>query len=102
MSFLRIGTAAWADIAAILEYLAETARNARAAQSFLDEFDRKCLLYAGQPELGDVRDDLPVDEALRSFTFRRRYIAIYRPLSDGIDVLRVFDGRTDYVRHFPD
>ena len=48
--------------------------------------------------MGDLRDDLGPD--LRSFAFRRWYVAVYEPLSDGIRVLRVFDGRSDYARHF--
>lgn len=48
--------------------------------------------------MGDLRDDLGED--LRSFTFRRWYVAVYQPREDGIRVLRVFDARSDYFRHF--
>jgi hypothetical protein len=48
--------------------------------------------------MGDLRDDLGDD--LRSFTFRRWYVAIYEPFDDGIRVLRVFDGCSEYGRYF--
>lgn len=72
--------------------------NRRAATAVVDEFERKGASYARQPLMGDLRDDL--GENLRSFVFRRWYVAIYEPLGDGIRVLRVFDGRRDYARHF--
>ena len=50
--------------------------------------------------MGDLREDL--GEGFRSFTFRTWYVGVYRPLTDGIHVLRVFDARSDYARHFGD
>jgi len=82
----------------IAEYLGEMTLAPSVARSLLDELERKGAAYARQPEMGDLRDDL--GEELRSFTFRKWYVALYRPLSDGIDIVRVFDGRSDYGRHF--
>ena len=48
--------------------------------------------------MGEPRTDL--DDDLRSFTFKRNYVVIYRPIPDGIDVLRVFHGAREYARWF--
>lgn len=94
MSRVRIDAQAWYDVMEIAEYLGQLNLAPSVAHSLLDELQRKGDVYARQPGMGDLRDDL------RSFTFRKRYVAINRPLSDGIDIVRVFDGRSDYGRHF--
>ena len=48
--------------------------------------------------MGELRDDLGPD--IRMFAFRKNYIVLYRPLDDGIDVLRVFHTARDYPRLF--
>ncbi|HEX6984778.1 MAG TPA: type II toxin-antitoxin system RelE/ParE family toxin [Planctomycetaceae bacterium] len=98
MGRIRVDPQAWLDLLVISDYLTEVAKNRRAAHRLAEEFDRKCEVYARQPGMGDLREDL--GENLRSFTFRRWYVAVYRPLDDGVDVLRVFDGRSDYGRFF--
>lgn len=98
MSRLKVEADAWYDLLAIGSYLADVAKNRRAARALADEFDRKCEIYSRQPHMGDQRDDL--GDNVRSFTFRRWCVAIYRPIGDGIRVLRVFDARSDYGRHF--
>lgn len=54
--------------------------------------------YARQPLMGDRREDL--GPGLRSFPFKKNYVVIYRPLDDGIDVLRIFHSARDYPRLF--
>ncbi len=98
MSRAEVDALAVCDIAEIAEFIGETRKNPPAARNLIDEFARKCEIYARQPEMGDLRDDL--EEGLRSFTFRTWYVAVYEPLDDGINVLRVFDGRSEYGRHF--
>jgi len=34
------------------------------------------------------------------FTFKKNYVVIYRPIGDGVDVLRILHGRRDYSRLF--
>jgi plasmid stabilization system protein ParE len=46
----------------------------------------------------DLSEDLGPD--VRCFSFRKNYVVIYRPLDDGIDVLRVFHTSRDYARLF--
>jgi plasmid stabilization system protein ParE len=100
MSRAEVEAQAWKDVIAIAEYLADGAKNPAAGVRLLAVFDRKCETYARQPTMGDLREDL--GENLRSFTFRRWYVAIYRPQENGICVLRVFDGRREYGSLFHD
>ena len=87
-----------ADIAAIAEYIGVENESPAAARRFINDLNKKLLLYAEQPEMGEPRTDLA--EGLRSFPFKKNYVVIYRPLEDGIDVLRVFHGARDYPEFF--
>ena len=93
---------AWHDLSEIADFLLRSGADPRAVQRLAHEFERESESYAHQPTMGDLQEDLAAHfgEELRSFRFRRSYVAIYRPLSDGIDVLRIFDARSDYQRHF--
>lgn len=98
MAQARVEAEAWYDLLILAGYLADVAKNRRAAHALGEEFDRKCEIYSRQPAMGDLMDGF--GGRYRSFTFRRWYVAIYEPLADGIRVLRVFDGRSDYTRRF--
>lgn len=50
------------------------------------------VLYATQPELGERPSDLGAE--VRQFLVKR-YVVFYRPLRDGIEVLRVLHGTRD-------
>lgn len=86
-----------ADLDAIYDYIAVENHNPQAADRFLDRLDAKLKLYAQQPELGERRPDL--GEGIRVFRLGN-YVAIYRPVEDGIDLLRVFEGHRDYPAMF--
>lgn len=62
----------------------------------LDLVRQKMELYATQPELGESRPDLGSD--VRHFPVKS-YVVFYRPLDDGIEVLRVLHGSRD-IRPF--
>jgi toxin ParE1/3/4 len=98
MPVVHVDPAAEDDLASIARYIGVDRQSPQAATDVIEAFRRKCEPYAHQPEMGDLRTELGDD--LRSFTFMRNYVAIYRPLEDGIDVLRVFHGARDYVRLF--
>jgi len=66
--------------------------NVGAADALLDEFDNSCRLLATQPKMGRAREELA--SGLRSFPVRR-YVVFYRPLVDGIEVVRVLHGARD-------
>jgi toxin ParE1/3/4 len=53
----------------------------------------KCfLLLADFPGMGPARDDLRA--GVRTFP-ERNYVILYRVVDDGVDILRVVDGRRD-------
>ena len=96
MGRVRVEVSAWQDLMEIAEYLSRAGKDSTAGMKLFDEFDRKAEIYARQPGMGDLLDD--PDDGLRSFTFKGRYLAVYEPLSDGINVMRVLDARSDYGR----
>ena len=65
----------------------------RAAANLVREIHEQAILYAAQPEIGTSREDL--GERFRIFSVKP-YIVIYRALQDGIEILRVVDGRRNY------
>ena len=68
-----------------------------AADHWLDSLDEKCRLLARMPELGRKRPDLAPD--LRGFPIGN-YIIFYRPVPDGIQVIRVLHGARDIPELF--
>jgi len=63
------GRDADADIAAIAEYIGIEKESTAAARRFIHDLNKKFLLYAEQPEMGEPRTDLA--EGLRSFPFKK-------------------------------
>ncbi|MBX3412959.1 MAG: type II toxin-antitoxin system RelE/ParE family toxin [Pirellulales bacterium] len=63
-----------------------------AADELLDRFDEQCQLYAGQPLLAQARPDF--GKNVRAFPVGK-YIVVYRPLPDGIEVLHFVHGARD-------
>ena len=55
-------------------------------------------LIVSQAEMGEARPEFGV--GCRVFSFEKRWTILYRPVSDGIDVLRFVDGRRDYDHLF--
>jgi toxin ParE1/3/4 len=68
-----------------------------AAAKLVREVYEKANLYATQPEMGTSREDL--GEGFRVFSVKP-YIVVYRTIQNGIEVLRIIDGRRDYVALF--
>jgi toxin ParE1/3/4 len=68
-----------------------------AAADLVREVHEKANLYAAQPELGTSREDL--GEGIRVFSVKP-YIVVYQVIQHGIEVLRIVDGRRDYVALF--
>jgi len=90
-------TQAKIDLAEIWDYIADDSEDR--ADSFIDSIDRKFRILADQPNIGRMRDELV--EGLRSFPIGR-YIIFYRPLPDGIEVIRVLHGARDLDAIFHD
>jgi toxin ParE1/3/4 len=78
------------DLLQIWVYIAND--NASAADRLLDRIDATCSQLAQQPLMGEARPELAPD--LRSFTVGN-YVVYFRPLADGIEVVRVLSGARD-------
>ncbi len=83
------------DLIEIWEYIAEASEER--ADRVLDAIGERCLMLAGFPEAGRVRNDLIV--GLRSFAVGS-YTIFYQPIDDGIEVLRVLHGSRDVSSAF--
>lgn len=81
---------ALADLADIWAFIADDGE--QQADLFLDLLEDKLALLATQPEMGRARPELA--PGLRSFPVKR-YVVFYRPLHDGIEVLRVLHSARD-------
>ena len=89
--------AAARDLDQIFDYIAIQGGRPATAEKLIRDLADKCQLYATQPGMGTARPDL--GEAFRVFS-HKRYVVVYRPLADGIEVLRVVDGARDYPSLF--
>lgn len=78
------------DLVEIAFCIAE--ENPAAADRWLDLVDEKCRLLAQMPELGRKRPDLAPE--LRGLPVGN-YVIFYRPMNDGIQVIRVLHGARD-------
>jgi toxin ParE1/3/4 len=66
--------------------------NPTVADHWLDLIDEKCESLSRLPELGRKRPDLA--PGLRSLP-AGNYVIFYRPITDGIEVIRVLHGARD-------
>ena len=87
--------AAGTDVIEAAAYIARD--NFPAAIKWIDTIDEKLRLLSEFPGLGTAREELAT--ALRSFPVGN-YLIFYRPLSDGIEVVRVLHGARDLRRIF--
>lgn len=62
------------------------------ADRFESDFEGKCRMLAQFPLMGRDRGDLAPQ--LRS-TLVKPYVLLYRPLEDGIEIIRVIHGARD-------
>ena len=83
-------SAAMQDLADILNYIARD--KPKAAVSWIEKIEAKCLLIASRPELGELQPHLGSD--IRSNVVGR-YVIFHRRRQDTIEVLRVIAGDRD-------
>lgn len=90
-----------ADLEAIYDYIARRDNRLSVAKSvvrrFRDHCDHYAELAASGHEIGTAREDL--SPGVRIFT-HQRWIVVFRPTSNGIEVLRIYDGSRDFPRLF--
>ncbi len=79
-----------ADILDVWDFIAEGSMDD--ADRWVDRLDEKLALWATQPLIGRLRDELAAD--LRSMPFGR-YVVFFLPVVDGIDIVRVLHSSRD-------
>ena len=87
--------AAEQDLANIFLYIGREQRSPAAATRVVRQLVEKAAAYADQPLLAAARPEF--GPHIRSFSIHR-YVIIYRPGLDGIEVLRVIHGSRDVFR----
>lgn len=92
MKGYRFTPAAEEDVFEIWAYIA--ADNPLAADRLEVEIRASCERLAEQPDLGHLRRDL-TDKPVRFLPVRGRYLIIYDPATDPLEVLRVLHGARD-------
>jgi len=85
------------DLEEIVTYLGVEQNRRVTARKIAAEFHEKCDLHATMPLGGTARPDL--GEHYRIFS-HKRWVVVFRPDQESIEVLRVFDGARDYPRLF--
>lgn len=90
MSNILLRPRAKIDLTEIWDYIAED--SATRADIFIETIEQKLKILAERPSMGRMRDIL--GDGLHSFPVGR-YVIFYRPLQDGIDVIRVLHGARD-------
>jgi toxin ParE1/3/4 len=78
------------DLADIVEYIA--AHNVTAARRLLDRFDELFNQLAQNPQMGQRREELAPSARTMSVG---NYVVVFRPISDGVEVIRVVHGARD-------
>lgn len=78
------------DLAEIWEYIADDSE-AR-ADAFIETIDQKYKALAARPNMGRQRDE--IEEGLRSFPVGR-YVIFYRPIAEGVEIIRILHGARD-------
>ncbi|MFB8789190.1 MAG: type II toxin-antitoxin system RelE/ParE family toxin [Potamolinea sp.] len=79
------------DIESIIDYVADNT-SLDAADKLLRKINKKCSTLANFPHMGRSRDELL--STLRSLPIDN-YLIFYRPIEEGIEILRVVSGYRD-------
>lgn len=89
------------DIEEIYEWIARRDGRRLTAKKVIRElrqhYDDYANLFAAGAIIGTARDDLGED--YRVFT-HKRWVIVFRPAVDGIEIMRALDGSRDYPRLF--
>lgn len=97
MSRFRISTQAAQDIENIWKYVPPN--NLKAANKLFDTLRESFPKLAKFPQLGRERSELA--PFLRSFSVKN-YLIFYRPIDEGIEIVRILHGSQDIKTIFQD
>jgi toxin ParE1/3/4 len=98
---IRFRPRATADVYDLMDAIGEY--HPRSAEAFATRVQEACRLLERFPLLGSIAPAAELAEiGLRVYRLKRfrNHLVLYLPLSDGIEVVRVIDGRRDLGRLF--
>jgi toxin ParE1/3/4 len=95
MPVVRIARAANEDLVEIWGYVAQI--NREAAVGLIKDFWIKFEILSRNPKIGRIRREFSPD--LRSLPIKN-YVVFYRPVDNGIEVIRILHGSRDIERIF--
>lgn len=84
------------DLEEVAYYIAVQDYRPTTAERIVRDVAKLCDLIATQPEMGQSRPEF--GERCRAFSFKGRWMILYRPSLNGIEVLRFVDGNRDFDR----
>lgn len=90
--------AARQDLKEIDSYISDTLKNPIAAKSVIERILRSCNRLSDQPNMGVSLQEKCDRETDYRCLFCDNYIAFYRLTNDTVRVVRILDGRTEYLR----
>jgi plasmid stabilization system protein ParE len=101
MPTLKWSALARQDIDHIYDYIGEHERRPAIADKFVRELVAECeslaKTFAAGFLLGTARPNF--GQSIRVFS-HKRWVIVFRPIGNGIEVLRVIDGSRDYDKLF--
>ncbi|WP_027134914.1 type II toxin-antitoxin system RelE/ParE family toxin [Geminicoccus roseus] len=83
----RFSRAAEADLAELADYIALD--NPEAALRMIARIEQACRMLSDRPLLGRARPEIAADA---HFWRVGRYLILYRPVADGVQVVRILHG----------
>jgi toxin ParE1/3/4 len=99
MARLELSAEARQDIDDIYDYIARHDRRQSTADSVVSELTKACQSLASSIAngflIGTARPDLLSDARVLS---HQRWVVVFRPIDDGIEVIRVLDGSRDFSK----
>jgi toxin ParE1/3/4 len=85
------------DLREIATYIAVQDARPETAEKMIDAILDKCDLIATQPFMGTPRPDLGEGYRLSPI---KRWVIVFRPTDEGIEVMRIVDGARDFKKLF--
>lgn len=93
MKRVRYTTLARQDLLDIWVHIAS--QNPQAADRIFDQIQARCKRLAEHPQLGPARPDISGEARMLVI---RRWLALYRMVEDGVQVVRIVDGVRDLTQ----
>jgi len=97
MPKLQWTSQAESDLEEIVFYLGVEQNRRSTARKIAHEIHAKCEIHAASPSIGTPCSHL--GKGYRIFS-HKRWVVVFCPIEDGIEVVRVVDGSRDYGRLF--